>query len=145
MKYCTEQQLFMYDIFIQNSFGKKKCCTKFHRKYPDNTVPCKAMSRNIVTKLHSTGSMLDKINPKKVMYRLKKNLEFIFNYEAQRRHYIPCLFSFNSFLTRNMYFILMRHGSVSHYINSLKNGHLNTGNPDIVHEVPLYDVKVGIW
>jgi hypothetical protein len=22
---------------------------------------------------------------------------------------------------------------------------LNTGNPDIVHEVPLYDVKVGIW
>jgi hypothetical protein len=32
----------------------------FSRKYPDSAVPCKAMIHIIVTKLRSTGSVMDK-------------------------------------------------------------------------------------
>jgi hypothetical protein len=54
MKYSVEQKLSIYDTFVQRS-SSRKCRTKFRRKYPDSTVPCKAMIYNIVTKLRSTG------------------------------------------------------------------------------------------
>jgi hypothetical protein len=38
----------------------RKCRRKLHMKYPDSTVLCKATIFNIVTKLCSLGSVLDK-------------------------------------------------------------------------------------
>jgi hypothetical protein len=31
------------------------------------------------------------------------------------------------------------------YINSQNNRHWSTENPDALHEVPLHDLKLGIW
>jgi hypothetical protein len=64
MKCGVEQKLFIYDILVQRS-SWRKCRRKFHRKYPDSTVPCKAMIYNIVTKLRSAGSVLDKKKSRK--------------------------------------------------------------------------------
>jgi hypothetical protein len=58
MKYSVEQKLFIYCISVQHS-SWRKCCRKFHRKYPDSTVLHKATIHNIVTKLCSMGSVPD--------------------------------------------------------------------------------------
>jgi hypothetical protein len=55
IKYSVEEKLFIYDTFVHCS-SWKKCC----RKDPDSTVLCKATIYNKVTKLHSTGLVLDK-------------------------------------------------------------------------------------
>jgi hypothetical protein len=72
----------MYDAFVQHSLGKK-CCTKFHRKYPDNTLPIKAMTHNTVTKLYSMGSMLHKNKSQKSHVLIEEKLEI--HIQLQRR------------------------------------------------------------
>jgi hypothetical protein len=59
MKHSAEQKLFIYDTSVQHS-SCRKCHRKFHRKYPDSTVLCKTIIYSITSKLHSTGSVLDK-------------------------------------------------------------------------------------
>lgn len=54
----------MYDTFVKYS-SWRKCCRKFHRKYPEVTVPCKATIYKMVGKVHKTGSVLDKKKSRK--------------------------------------------------------------------------------
>jgi hypothetical protein len=46
----------MYEYSLQCG----KCCRKFHRKYPDCTVPCKEIIYNTITKLCFLRLLLDK-------------------------------------------------------------------------------------
>jgi hypothetical protein len=48
---------YSYDTLVP-CFSWRKCHRKFHRKYPDSTVPCKAMIHDIVTELHSKELVL---------------------------------------------------------------------------------------
>lgn len=59
MKCNVEQKLFISDVFVCH-FRGVKCHGKFCRKYPDSTMPYKALIYNIVTKLPYMGSVLDK-------------------------------------------------------------------------------------
>jgi hypothetical protein len=60
MKYNIEQKLFIYDTFVQRS-SRRKCSREFRRKFSDSAIPCKVTIYNIITKLRSVGSVLDKI------------------------------------------------------------------------------------
>jgi hypothetical protein len=55
----VEQKWFIYDTFVRRS-SWRKFRRKFRRNYPDSTVPYKATIYNIVTKLRSTGLVLNK-------------------------------------------------------------------------------------
>jgi hypothetical protein len=59
MKCSVEQELFIYNTSVQCSLWRK-CNRKFCKKYPDSIELCKAMLYNTVTKLHSSGLVLDK-------------------------------------------------------------------------------------
>jgi hypothetical protein len=59
MKFSVEQKLFIHSIIVQNCI-RRKCRRKFRKKYPDNTVPHRARIYNTITKLYSTGCVLDK-------------------------------------------------------------------------------------
>jgi hypothetical protein len=49
----------IYDSFV-DSRSWRKCRRKFYRKHPDSTVPYKATIYNIVIKLYSSESVMDK-------------------------------------------------------------------------------------
>jgi hypothetical protein len=55
----TEEKLFISNTFLQHSLGRK-CCNIVNRERSGSTVPCKATIYNIVTKLRSAGSLVDK-------------------------------------------------------------------------------------
>jgi hypothetical protein len=51
------------------------------------------------------------------------------------------------FLTQNLHFMYsdVAWFTLCGYINSHNNRHWSTENPHLAHEVPLHDLKVGVW
>lgn len=73
INYKVEQKVPTYYTFIQHS-SWKKCHRKFHRKYPDWSVSCKAMICNIMPHIFSIGSVLDerKYQKRRILTERKK-------------------------------------------------------------------------
>ncbi|XP_069698769.1 uncharacterized protein [Periplaneta americana] len=59
MKYSLEQRVFIYDNFVKYK-SWRTVISNFRQSFPDSPEPSKAMIYNLVKKVRTTGSVLDK-------------------------------------------------------------------------------------
>lgn len=63
MRYNLEQRIFIYDNFVKCGCWRK-CCRRFLRNFPEFPAPSKSMMYRLVSKVRSSGSLLD-LKPKR--------------------------------------------------------------------------------
>jgi hypothetical protein len=73
VRYTLEQRVFLYDTYVKYR-SARKCQRKLRRKFCDEQVPSKQTIHKFVTKLRTTGLLMEKKQKKNKHRILTENL-----------------------------------------------------------------------